>query len=588
MRIETSGAVRRGLCMSEISAARRERSDGEARQGPPRTDTGTILIHWGTAIAFLVSLFTGLRIASDAPDAVVSKWLTPILPQGEIWTWHFAAGLTLFFFGSAYILYLRRSGLSRRVNAKKLRVFALPAATKLKFGALNVALYWLLYALVAVLTGTGILLYLGHGGWLVWVHSTAAFISIAYIAAHLVSHFLYGGVPQLLRVFRPAALVATKTMRPLPLAVGIGAGVVIAGSIAALDLTTRDQLTVAKAAAAPKIDGVLDDAVWAQAQPVKIRTQQGANLGGTGESTVEVRAVHDGERIYFAFKWEDPSRSLRRIPMIKKEDGWHLLHDNADIADVITFYEDKLSIVFAETDAFGGGGATHMGERPLSDKPKPLHARGYHYTADGSMIDMWQWKASRGGHLGRVDDQYIGPPRTPTEGEAAGKARYQAGYWNDPGRAFYVYNYKGEPPGGYRGPVQVLRLPTDWKAVVAAMGKFDLDPDSSNEDGSKWWMMENETAPYSPELDAAIPVGTVLPGVLIMGDYEGDRADVTGAAKWRDGYWTLEATRKLATGSEYDKDFVPGKPLYMWVSVFDHTQTRHTRHARPVRIDVQN
>ena len=26
-------------------------------------------------------------------------------------------------------------------------------------------------------------------------------------------------------------------------------------------------------------------------------------------------------------------------------------------------------------------------------------------------MDMWQWKASRGGQLGRVDDQYFGPPR---------------------------------------------------------------------------------------------------------------------------------------------------------------------------------
>ena len=44
------------------------------------------------------------------------------------------------------------------------------------------------------------------------------------------------------------------------------------------------------------------------------------------------------------------------------------------------------------------------------------------------------------------------------------------------------------------------------------------------------------------------------------------------------------ASRDLKTGSKYDQDFVPGKDLYMWVSVFDHTQTRHTRHARPVKI----
>ena len=78
---------------------------------PPRTDVGTLTLHWVTAIAFVISLFTGIRIAADALKAPVSKWLSPVLPQGEIWSWHFLAGLTLFFCGSAYVVYLMRSGL---------------------------------------------------------------------------------------------------------------------------------------------------------------------------------------------------------------------------------------------------------------------------------------------------------------------------------------------------------------------------------------------------------------------------------------------------------------------------------------------
>ena len=97
-------------------------------------------------------------------------------------------------------------------------------------------------------------------------------------------------------------------------------------------------------------------------------------------------------------------------------------------------------------------------------------------------------------------------------------------------------------------------------------------------------MTEAETVPYTKELDDKIPVGTVLPGVLIMGDYEGDRADLFGGAKWKDGHWTLELSRNIATGSQYDVDFVPGKDVFMWVSVFDHNQTRHTRHMRPVKV----
>src|SRR5689334_5432192 len=95
------------------------------RSGPPRTDIGTILLHWSVTIAMLVSLFTGIRIAADWPTNSFSHWLSPILPQGEVWTWHFMAGLALFFCASAYLLYMLRSGLQRRVATKKLRVFLL-------------------------------------------------------------------------------------------------------------------------------------------------------------------------------------------------------------------------------------------------------------------------------------------------------------------------------------------------------------------------------------------------------------------------------------------------------------------------------
>lgn len=572
-------------------ARRQDGVDGSAqfqaaKGAPPRTDTMTIVLHWVTAIGMVASLVTGLRIAADNPRAVVSKWFEPILPQGEIWTVHFVAGLALFFCATAYALYMTRSGLANRVSPKRVQVFMLTSAAKLRWNAFNVSMNWLFYALVLVLTVTGVMLYVGYGGWIVTIHNAAAFGTIFYLLAHLVGHFGYGGLSQWLRVFRPARLARTAATRRWPILIGTLAGVAVAIGLVTLDLGTRDRLVIGKVDQPPKLDGVLDDPAWANAKVVSVRTQQGENLvGGSGESTVEIRAVHDDKNVYFAFRWEDPTRSLRRLPIIKKEDGWHLVHDNADIADVMLNYEDKLAILFSTSDAFGGGGSTHMGPKPLADKPAPLHKRGYHYT-EGDIADLWQWKAARGGHLGMLDDQYFGPPRPATEAEAAGKARHQAGYWNDPGRAFYVYNYKSQPPGGYRGPIEVVRLPTDWRATVAKLGKIDLSPEAIDPEGAQWWMTEAETAPYSKELDATIPVGTVLPGVLIMGNYEGDRAQVRGTPKWADGHWTLEVTRALTTGSEFDQDFVPGRPLYMWVSVFDHNQTRHTRHVRPVVVEL--
>src|SRR5438874_9049061 len=94
--------------------ADKQSSEPSSREGPPRTDIGTITLHWATAIALIVSLFTGIRIAADSLHAPFSKWLSPILPQGEIWSWHFLAGLALFFCGSAYVLYVLRGGLAQR------------------------------------------------------------------------------------------------------------------------------------------------------------------------------------------------------------------------------------------------------------------------------------------------------------------------------------------------------------------------------------------------------------------------------------------------------------------------------------------
>jgi hypothetical protein len=201
---------------------------------------------------------------------------------------------------------------------------------------------------------------------------------------------------------------------------------------------------------------------------------------------------------------------------------------------------------------------------------------------------MWQWKASRGGLLGEVDDMYIGPPRAPSANEEAQLNRYQAGYWGDPGDTPYTYNFKLMKPSEYTGgPVTVLKLPKDYAAMASAMGRWSDDPGDGTDEGSKWWMLPDDTIDYSPEADAKIPVGTVIPAVLITGKHEGDRYDVKGAAGWANGGWTLVTSRALEASSKYDVPFGPGSKYYMWVAVFDHTQTRHTRHTRPVVLEVR-
>jgi hypothetical protein len=43
--------------------------------------------------------------------------------------------------------------------------------------------------------------------------------------------------------------------------------------------------------------------------------------------------------------------------------------------------------------------------------------------------------------------------------------------------------------------------------------------------------------------------------------------------------------RELETGSRFDVAIADG--TYLWVAVFDHTQTRHSQHLHPVRIELR-
>ena len=555
----------------------------------PRSDWFTVFLHWASAIAMFLSLFTGMRIAADALDAVVPKWFEPILPQGDMWTVHFISALSFVFTTTAYVAYLRAGDLFSRNAPARLRVLALKAPMKLKWGSLNVALHWLLYAIVLTMVATGVCMYLGYGGWIIKLHRWAAITSIGYIFAHVITHYLYGGWLQLFRIFLPQSLRMAGVATSKPAWLALLVAIPVTGALAAVDWATRDTLVASPVKGPVDMTKLLADPAWASAKPVFVHTAQGANLGGSGESLVELRAMHDAENIYFAFRWEDPTRSVARLPLIKEADGWHIIGKEADKMDVTDMYEDKFSIIFTQSEGFGNGGVAHMGPHPLDDKPKPMNARGLHYTTDGSFVEMWNWKATRGGVLGGMDHQYMGPPREPTQREAAGLDRYQGGYWNYDGGAPYTYNYVSEPPGGYKGPVGVKFLPKDVNATNAAMNGRVTDAEQQVREDQQYWMYYEDTVPYSKEADAAIPVGTIIPGVVLKdrGAYTGPRGALHVVPKWADGHWTMIARRAMKKADPKDQDMSPGARMNVYVAVYDHTQTRHTRHQRPVRLRVE-
>jgi hypothetical protein len=378
-----------------------------------------------------------------------------------------------------------------------------------------------------------------------------------------------------------------RPRRVWPLTRAAAAGAIMLGGAIALEALTRTSLRIQKIerAAAPRLDGDLSDPVWSHAPVVSVLTQHGSGFGGTGESVVEIRAVHDGEYAYFAFVWTDPTRSLKHLPLVKRPDGWYVAQSGHDLADENELHEDKLAVLFARSALHLIGAAIHLARAPLPDKPASFVGRGLHFTLDGSIADVWQWRASHSGPSGHIDNCHFGGPAEPTRAQAEGRERYAGGFARDPGPPAYSDNFDPEPPSGYAAPVEPRRLPTHPAAMTAAMGRIQNDTDQSESEGARWWMTEEESAPYSKSADDAIEVGTVIPGVIVRSAAEEGATAVRGVARWAAGRWVLEAARRLDTGSPWDLPIASG--LLMWVAAFDHSETRHTWHIRPIRLEVE-
>jgi hypothetical protein len=604
-----------------------------------KTDYGTVILHLLLVSALCVAVLSGLRIATESPDRAWINVIDPLLPRSHVWRSHMQAAVVLIAVGIAYAIYLFRASLLRRIRFDRVRALGLIRRSRARWEAINVVLYWGFYATLVQQIVTGGMLYLGYGGSVAdELHWIGMWIILGYVPLHVVTHWQIGGARQLMRIVRPAHLAPPPPpfdpaemlamLGDAPSAVAGGAAetpqrrghaapadrrtngndgrvwrnrsvlqanpfvVAIALSVSGISLllllerTTVDTLRVHRVSAAevPVIDGETSDAIWRRIVPVHVLTGHGGNFDGKGETDVSIRAVHDGVWCYFLFIWDDPTRSLKQLPLVKVENGWQLLQDGHERGDEHSYNEDKFSVLLTKVDAVLAGDRTfHAGPEPASGKPRTLSGRGLHYSPD-EYVDVWQWKATSNAAAGVLDDDHFGPPQTPTAEQAGGKVPYRGGFAPDPGASGYAHNFEPTAAGSHRDAMLPRRLPKDLAASLNAMGRIDLDPERGESEGARWYLTEAESVLYSAEFDAAIPIGTVIPGVIATGSPAGDRADVRCAARWAAGRWALEVARRLDTGSRYDTPISSG--TFMRVAAFDHSQIRHTRHVRPIRLEV--
>jgi Ethylbenzene dehydrogenase/Prokaryotic cytochrome b561 len=173
----------------------------------PKTDYGTVILHWLFVAGFGVAFVSGMRIATETPDRLWINLFDSVLPRDSAWTAHMQAAVALVAVSLAYTIYLLLSGLARRVRFDQVRLRGLVGRGQARLRAINIVLYWFFFASMTVLLVSGGLLYFGFAGndvaMLHW-YGTWAIVSFAVL--HVVTHVRLGGAAQLLRIFRPTQL----------------------------------------------------------------------------------------------------------------------------------------------------------------------------------------------------------------------------------------------------------------------------------------------------------------------------------------------------------------------------------------------
>ena len=91
--------------------------------------------------------------------------------------------------------------------------------------------------------------------------------------------------------------------------------------------------------------------------------------------------------------------------------------------------------------------------------------------------------------------------------------------------------------------------------------------------GRSVWVKEEPDAgsqPYQAQIVGAY-AGDRIPRYIARTP-SGSMADVTAKGSWKDGFWTVEFSRRLSTGDPADVVFMPGRDTYFSLAVFNNRE----------------
>ncbi|MEO8241179.1 MAG: cytochrome b/b6 domain-containing protein [bacterium] len=169
----------------------------------PRTDVGTVVLHWVVLIAVVVLLMTGLRFSSDDIHHLWLRDFDAQLWSENLWQLHMIAGYALTVSLVVYANYLARARLFDRIRVNAARMQALFGTPKSRWSSIHVLMSWAFLIAAAAACVTGWLTYYGLAGPAVRIHLLCSWVILTFPVLHVLALLRIGGVPHLARILRP-------------------------------------------------------------------------------------------------------------------------------------------------------------------------------------------------------------------------------------------------------------------------------------------------------------------------------------------------------------------------------------------------
>ena len=283
----------------------------------------------------------------------------------------------------------------------------------------------------------------------------------------------------------------------------------------------------------------IDDPIWSKADAVQLLVE-GREKSERANGTVTARAIYTDTRLYFLFKWKDPTYSI--IKQSWEFDGKTWLHLEGN--------EDRIAVLFEITriDKFATRGCAVTCHSP-ADLPRDKWKFATRSAAEKG--DLWHWKAARSAPYNYADDAWLTLAGNPTGSYRETGRRKDTGSGGD---------VKNEAMDGTR-PIY-MQDPNNKPSVKGSL------------------LMEEaiKIADYSQ-----FKAGDIIPYRLPVSP-SGSRFDVKAISRHADGAWMVMLYRKLDTGYEDDVTFNPMKNYSFALAVFDDSGSDHSKATEPMTL----